>query len=222
MEPNWAEENLQVFRTLMERAALYRRALAPTMLSTGIIGVLAAFGGTMLKIESVGGFLCYWSVVAAVVILLAVRIVRGQAVKANEPIWSPPAKRVALAFSAPLFAGAGLTVPLMRVAFKMSFVDLSGQVPLVTFIGLWLVLYGCALHAASFFISRGVRLLGWAFILIGCSLFSRLYFSSIHDFGEENYPWWLRPHFVMGLTFGGLHLIAGIYLYFTEKGRNVQ
>ena len=31
MEPNWAAEHLQVIRTLMERSALYRRALAPIM-----------------------------------------------------------------------------------------------------------------------------------------------------------------------------------------------
>ena len=32
MESGWATDHLQVIRTLMERAALYRRALAPTRL----------------------------------------------------------------------------------------------------------------------------------------------------------------------------------------------
>ena len=37
MESNWAAEHLQVIRTLMERSAIYRRALAPIMLGTGVL-----------------------------------------------------------------------------------------------------------------------------------------------------------------------------------------
>src|SRR6266446_9747026 len=39
MESNWAAEHLQVIRTLMERSAVYRRALAPIMIFNGIVGV---------------------------------------------------------------------------------------------------------------------------------------------------------------------------------------
>jgi hypothetical protein len=35
MDTNWAAEHLQTIRTLMERSALYRRALAPIMLCAG-------------------------------------------------------------------------------------------------------------------------------------------------------------------------------------------
>ena len=35
METNWAAEQLQTIRTLMERSAVYRRALAPIMLFAG-------------------------------------------------------------------------------------------------------------------------------------------------------------------------------------------
>jgi len=42
MDTNWAAENLQVIRTLMERSTLYRRALAPVMLVSGLIGTSAA------------------------------------------------------------------------------------------------------------------------------------------------------------------------------------
>ncbi len=45
MEPKWAEENLQTIRTLMERSAVYRRALAPIMLFAGLLGVTAAATG---------------------------------------------------------------------------------------------------------------------------------------------------------------------------------
>ena len=39
MQTDWAGENLQVIRTLMERASLYRRALAPIMLTLGALGL---------------------------------------------------------------------------------------------------------------------------------------------------------------------------------------
>jgi len=42
MESNWAAEHLQVIRTLMERSALYRRALAPIMIFNGVVGLAAA------------------------------------------------------------------------------------------------------------------------------------------------------------------------------------
>lgn len=29
--------------------------------------------------------------------------------------------------------------------------------------------------------------------------------------------WWQDPHALMGLTFGGLHLTASVYLYYTES-----
>src|SRR5438132_963526 len=38
MDTNWAAEHLQVIRTLMERSAVYRRALAPVMILNGVLG----------------------------------------------------------------------------------------------------------------------------------------------------------------------------------------
>ena len=32
----------------------------------------------------------------------------------------------------------------------------------------WVVLYGCAFHAAGFFMPRGMKIFGWAFIVGGC------------------------------------------------------
>ena len=45
MNPKWAEENLHTIRTLMERSALYRRALAPVMLVCGIAGLAGGVAG---------------------------------------------------------------------------------------------------------------------------------------------------------------------------------
>ena len=64
MESNWATEHLQVIRTLMERSAVYRRALAPIMTFNGVLGILAAIGGVLARIDSPRFFIGYWMVVA--------------------------------------------------------------------------------------------------------------------------------------------------------------
>ena len=74
----------------------------------------------------------------------------------------------------------------------------------------WSWLYGCAIHASGFFMPRGVRWLGWIFILAGSVLLTVL------SVGEH----WLNrvpPNLPMGGIFGGFHLAYGLYLYFTEQ-----
>jgi hypothetical protein len=78
----------------------------------------------------------------------------------------------------------------------------------------WIVFYGCAVHAAGFFMPRGIRRFGWIFILGGCCLFA---------LGSPDLPRLPRPlyaHGVMGLFFGALHLAYGAYLFCTEKRKN--
>ncbi len=102
MESNWAAENLQTIRTLMERSALYRHALAPIMLFAGVIGVLA----TAIGFDSASGFApILWRALVGSgdgTIAGAFFIIRRQALKNNEPFWSPPTRRVAMALVPPL------------------------------------------------------------------------------------------------------------------------
>jgi NADH:ubiquinone oxidoreductase subunit 6 (subunit J) len=74
MEPNAAEEHLQVIRTLMERSAVYRRALGPIMLYLGSVGVLAAWGSVWFAVEAFRPF-CLWWLGAAVVAVLSTLMV---------------------------------------------------------------------------------------------------------------------------------------------------
>ncbi len=213
MDNNWATEHLQIIRTLMERAALYRRALAPIMLMTGSVGALAALAGWKAGLELPGSFVTYWLIIGAVTLTAAFVLVRAQALKDSEPVWSPPTRRVALALLPPLAAGLLLTLAASlacrsaRLAESMTLYPMS----LGTFVWLpatWIVLYGCALHAAGFFMPRGMKLFGWIFILGGCALFW-IPFSRPPACGTG--------YAVMGAFFGLLHLAYGVYLYFTEK-----
>jgi hypothetical protein len=135
----------------------------------------------------------------------------GQALRASEPFWSPPTRRVTQALLPPLVAGGILGVICyfkspsapngMGNVFAMFCLPLT-----------WIVLYGCAFHAAGFFMPRGMKIFGWSFILGGCILFA----VGISDrLTRLEYA-----HGVMGFFFGLLHLAYGTYLYFTEKRRN--
>src|SRR5262245_5734772 len=60
METNWVSDHLQTIRTLMERSALYRRALAPVMILSGAFGLAGAVGGWVSGLESNGSFGAFW------------------------------------------------------------------------------------------------------------------------------------------------------------------
>jgi hypothetical protein len=77
-------------------------------------------------------------------------------------------------------------------------------------VNVWILFYGCAFHAAGFFMPRGIRYFGWLFIASGCAIFYVFlnYSSQIEG---------ISAHWLMGFFFGVLHLAYGAYLYLTEK-----
>jgi hypothetical protein len=206
MNPNWAEENLQTIRTLMERSAVYRRALAPIMIFVGIVGVTGGIMGWWIQIHSPGGFVLFWVGVAMVALAGAFFLVRRQALKNSEPFWSPPTKRVTQALLPPFIISAFLTAIF---ADGLGYAE-SGLI----LISIWCLTFGCALHSAGFFMPRGMKIFGWLFILVGCLLIIGLATPSLEFRLVYCFRW---PHLLMGGIFGGLHFAYGIYLYFTEK-----
>ncbi len=211
METNWAADHIQVIRTLMERSALYRRALAPVMAYNGIVGTAAATLGWLLKITSPRAFISYWAVISAVALSGSFLLVRRQALKDSEPFWSPPTRRVTQAFLPPLAAGLAIGALIWMHADTAP----ANLGPVMAMLWLplgWVVLYGCAFHAAGFFMPRGMKMFGWAFIVGGCGL---LALGLPDGIGRSEYA-----HGIMGFFFGILHLAYGIYLYFTERHRN--
>jgi len=202
METNWAVEQLQTIRTLMERSAVYRRALAPIMLFAGLTGLATMVLGLCFDINSSRGFCGLWLGAAAVAVTGAFLLARRQAIKDHELFWSPPTRRVAQALLPPLLAG--LCLGLLLMVFGHG-IELAASL-------IWILFYGCALHAAGFFMPRGIKWFGCFFIFSSCGLF---YVFMLHlvDFD-------VNPHEVMGLFFGILHLTYGAYLYLTEKRKN--
>ena len=202
MEPNWAEENLQTIRTLMERSALYRRALAPIMIYVGVVGITGGILGWWLQLNSTRQFSLFWVGTAAVALTGALLLVRRQALKDAESFWSPPARRVTQALVPPFFIGA-----FVATFIAVRAIDNVNYEAIV----FWCWLFGFAIHAAGFFMPRGMKCFGWFFVFAGCLL-------AITTLSDRAFEWlaW-HPHLLMAVIFGGLHLAYGIYLYFTEK-----
>lgn len=204
MNENWAEENLQTIRTLMERSAMYRRVLAPIILFAGIMGVLAAAAGVVFNMYSPLQFGGLWLGTAAVVVMGAFFNTRRQAIKDGEVLWSSPTKRVAQALLPPLTIGLILGITsLLSPEGKISD-DLATM---------WAIFYGCALHSAGFFVARGLKWFGWLYILLAIGIMIFFPIAGISIYSPS-------PHYLMGFFFGVLHLIYGAYLYLTEKGKN--
>ena len=203
MEPKWAEENLQTIRTLMERSALYRRALAPIMLFAGGLGVVGAAAGLCFHLDSTRMFGVFWLSTAVIAVAGAFLIARRQALKDSENFWSPPTRRVAQALLPPLIAGLILGV-IFTLFPSSTDVDFTLLLPF-----LWALFYGCALHSAGFFMPHGVKWFGWIYIILASGF---LCFLIVAQPGFD-----FSAHWLMGFFFGVLHLAYGAYLYLTEK-----
>jgi hypothetical protein len=203
MQTHPAAEHLQVIRTLMERAALYRRALAPIMLLTGALGVAGAALALALRIESLHGFCRFWLAAGVIGLVGAYALARRQALKEREEFWSPPSRRVSAALVPPLLIGGFLGLGMLQLSD-------GGVQEYVVVPTLWIALYGCALHGAGHFASRGLRIFGWSFLLPASLAIPFVIRPPVE------WPWQL-PHVIMGVWFGLFHLGYGLYLRATEK-----
>lgn len=201
MESNRAAEHLQVIRTLMERSAIYRRALVPIMLYVGALGSVAGLAGPALGLRSMSGFGLYWIGVALVAVTGAFVLARRQALRDREPFWSPPARRMTQALL-PAFVSGGSLAGVLCTS------DDESLVPL--FVLLAAFFYGSAVHAAGFFMPRGMKWFGWTIIVTALAL---LLVALKLDFEIPA----RTGHWLMGFIFGGLHLAYGVYLKLTQQ-----
>ena len=205
METKQAVKDLQVIRFLMEHSAIYRRALAPIMLFTGAIGMLAAGAGLYFRVVEPRAFAGLWLGTAVAAVSGAFLLARRQAIQDQELFWSPPTRRVGQALLPPLLCG-------LFIGLMLALLDANWMVDLPMAM-VWMLFYGCALNSAGFFMTRGIKWFGWIFIVsaIGLVILALSANSSSH-------PW--SGNLVMGFFFGVLHLAYGVYLYLTEKRKN--
>jgi hypothetical protein len=109
----------------------------------------------------------------------------NQTLRAGTALYRGPVRKFLLCLCPALLAGAVLTLALWQ----------HGVMELIP--GVWLVLYGCAVAAASTMTIRAVGVMGALFVALGViALNLPLRFSNI----------------ALGIGFGGLHLAFGIVI----------
>jgi len=189
---------------------MYRRALAPLMTVTGVIGMGAALAGWKANLAQADVFLLYWLCVAGVALVAGLVLVRRQAIQRSEPVWSPPARRVARAILPPLFAGLAIGMITAGAAAQSVTDPAPSYLSHIALPLLWVILYGCAVHAAGFFMRRGIRIFGWTLIACACAGFWVMRPESPQGLVDTGYG-------IMGLAFGVFHAVYGLYLFATEN-----
>jgi hypothetical protein len=145
MDNNWAAENLSLIRTLMERSALYRRALTPIMFYVGTLGTTAGLVGAAAVPTTAFGFGLYWGIVGIAGMAGAFLLARRQAMKDAEPFWSAPTRHVAQALLPAFTLGALVAVLTVLAPGSRSASHWAPILPSV-----WMGLYGCALSRPDF------------------------------------------------------------------------
>ena len=134
--------------------------VAPIMLCAGAVGCAAALGGVALGIDGVRWFCAWWLGAALVAIAGAFVIARRQAMQDGEPIL--------VAAGAARDAGPGAPAR-RRPALQPRARGVRPRRPALVFVLGNAMFYGCAVHAAGFFMPRGMKLFAW--LIIACAGF---------------------------------------------------
>lgn len=180
-----AQQNLEIIRTLMERATRYEHLSARTGLQVGLIAIAGSLLASRTSAVETVPFLTIWGGVfllsLAATIIEQAREVR----RAGVDLWTRPAREILRALLPALVMAGLLTVHASSLGRHL-------ELP-----GLWMLCYGCGALATSTFAPPVVASLGAGF-LVGGGI--TLWLG----------PAWSNP--MMGLVFGAGHLILGLRL----------
>src|ERR1700680_66797 len=176
-------EDLRFIRDTMERSAAFT---AVSGWGQVLLGVTAA-GAAWLAADQVSSFawLRVWlaeGLLAAAIGLLACT---WKANSGGLPLFSGPARKVALGLAPPLVGGAVLTFLLYRTG-------LQSALPAT-----WLLLYGAGIMTGGAFSVPIVPVMGLSFMLLG----------GLAGLGAGAWGNWF-----LGAGFGGLHIVFGLLI----------
>jgi len=156
----------------------------------GSVGLLAAVLAAQPALAS--HWLDIWLGASITALLGGGALMVHQAMRSGSALYRGPARRFLLCLTPPLAAGAVITLALWR----------HGAADMIP--GVWLLLYGCGVAAASTQTIRLVGVMGLAFALLGvCALALPPTFGNLF----------------LGAGFGGLHLAFGILIGWTRRER---
>lgn len=187
----------------MERSSLYRIELAPISLVVGVIGIATGLVGFFMNWATPLRFGLLWFLVSVFCAVIALLMMRREYRKQHESFLTPPARRI-----------IRTCLPIILLAMMFYTVLLLPQLQIPERIW-WVIafltaIYGCILNAAGFFLSRGIRFLGYIYLFAGIILWGILCMNF-------SLPPPVYTHLLMGVIFGLGHFVYGIYLFVTRK-----
>lgn len=153
-----ALDNLRYIRETMERAGSFTAVPGYAGALMGFTAILAA--AIAFRQPSRELWLATWLAEGMLAVAIGAIGILEKCARIGTPLRSVPARKIALSFAPPLFAGALLTSAVWR----------TGNYALLP--GLWLLLYGAAIITAGAYSVRAVPVLGTVIAFIGgASLF---------------------------------------------------
>jgi hypothetical protein len=184
-----AAATLRYIRASMESAASLS-VPGSTGIASGIVGVVAAIVASVPALRP--HWLIIWLLAAALAAGVGGALLLRQPSLSSLTIGGAPIRRFAIGLLPSLFAGAVMTWALWA----------NGGLHLIP--GMWLLLYGCGLIAASAATARTIGILGATFAATGLLAF-------------------LLPQrlqlLMLGVGFGGLHIVFGYVMGRAGHGR---
>jgi hypothetical protein len=184
-----AADDLRYIRSAMERSGTFTAVPGAGGVAMGTVGVMAALVASVQP--SPQRWLGTWLTAALIALVIGTISIRRKAARGGMPLTGAIGRRFALSLSAPLIAGAALTVALVQ----------SGQWPLLP--PVWLLLYGAGVVTGS--VVSVPIVLG-----LGCLLmaFGVIALVTPAEWGNV----WL------GLGFGLLQIMFGGYIWRKHGG----
>jgi hypothetical protein len=184
------------------------------MLMLGFVGITAGIAGYFLPLHGSRRFAIYWLSISIGALVASYVNMRREALRDHEQFWSPPTRRVTQALAPALLVGAvfGFATAISPWSILLVPPSLLAGEPAWQLPPVWMLLYGAAIHAAGFFMPRGFKLFGWAYIVAGT--FVILTLSHLKSGVSLRFA-----HLLMAIAFGGAHLAYGAYLAITERSR---
>lgn len=179
-----ALEQLAFIRSTMERAGSFTAVPGLGGIAMGASALAAAWFARRQPDNAT--WLTVWCVEGIVAVAIGALAMAHKANCSGVALSSEPARKFALGFLPPLFAGALLTVPLFQ----------AGMTGLIA--AVWLLLYGAAVIAAGTFSVRIVPAMGVAFLALGAVALAG--------------PAALRDLY-LAAGFGGLHIVFGLWIW---------
>lgn len=173
-------ENLRYIRDTMERSAAFTAVSGWGYVFLGT----TALGAAWLAARQVSTFtwLRVWLCEALLAIAIGLLSCAWKANRRGLPLFSGPARKVALGLAPPLVAGAFLTFLIFRAGIESA-------LPAV-----WLLLYGAGIMTGGSFSVPIVPVMGFCFMLLG----------GLAVLGPAAWG-----NMFLALGFGGLHIVFG-------------